>query len=113
MVWTNPIQTLPDSSTTWPVTLFAACLASWRRWPSMNRGLTWFANLWLGMAIVVNALVVAEAFASSTSFWTGLSQLRQVYNPFDMQNILFQVILFSPVVVALLWRNRRQERSTH
>jgi hypothetical protein len=79
----------------------------------MNRGLTWFANIWLALALVANALIVAESFDSTTSFWVGMSQLRQVYDPFDLQNILFQALLFAPVCVAILWRNHRQDRSMH
>jgi hypothetical protein len=63
--------------------------------------------------LIVNALIVVESFASTASFSTGVRQLRQVYDPSDMQNVLFQVLLAAPVCVAILWRNHRQERPAH
>jgi hypothetical protein len=78
----------------------------------VNRGLTWFANIWLCIALVVNALIVAQIFASTTSIQAGFSQIRQVYDPLDMENVLFQALLFAPLCIAILWRNHRQERPT-
>jgi hypothetical protein len=64
------------------------------------------------MAIVVNALVVASAFATSLSFSEGIRQLQDAYYPFDLRNWLFQFVLFAPAAAAIFWRDRRQERPT-
>jgi hypothetical protein len=79
----------------------------------VNSGLTWFANAWLCMAVVVNALVVASAFATALSFSDGIRQLQDAYDPFDPENWIFQLALFAPAAIAIFWRDRRQARPTH
>jgi hypothetical protein len=66
--------------------------------------------MWLGIALVVNALIVVGSFASTSSFSAGIGQIRQVYDPFDMQDVLFQAALFAPMCIAILWRNYSQGR---
>lgn len=35
----------------------------------MDRALTWFANIWLGLVVVLNLISIAGFHLSSESFW--------------------------------------------
>lgn len=72
----------------------------------MNRALTWFIRIWVAFAILVNVLSMAGAFMAE-GFWGGWATIQDTYSPFNYLNVLMEIILLSPALLAYWWRERR------
>jgi membrane protein implicated in regulation of membrane protease activity len=74
----------------------------------INRLLHWFYVCWTGFMILANILAIAGFFASS-GLLGGLAKLWHWYSPFNVTHWLLEFALFSPALIAYLWRQNRLE----
>lgn len=76
----------------------------------MDRALTWFIGLWVGLVLALNLLGIGAMLATAESFGVGLSRVWSTFSPFNVVNYLLEVVLLSPAIAAHLWRGRRRKR---
>jgi len=76
----------------------------------MDKALTWFIRLWLGLALLVNLAAVAGLMLTAPGFWAGLGRVAEIYSPFNVINYLAELALLSPALGAYLWREKRRAR---
>ena len=76
----------------------------------MDRVLTWFIWIWVGLIMALNAIAIVGMFANAESFWAGVARVRETYSPFNVANFLVELIVLSPAIIAYWWRERRRER---
>lgn len=74
----------------------------------MDKALTWFIRAWIVFALLVNAAAVIGMFLSAETFWAGWKQFTQTYSPFNVANVFMELILLSPALGAIYWRDRRR-----
>lgn len=77
--------------------------------PTMDNALTWFIRVWIALFIAINLLGMAATFAVH-GFWGGISEVQRILNPFNIANIIFQIMLLSPALAAYWWREKRRVR---
>lgn len=76
----------------------------------MDRALTWFATGWGALAILVNVIAIIGLFIGAESFWAGLNRFWDTYSPFNLWNWGAELVLFSPAIGAMWWRDRRRAK---
>lgn len=78
----------------------------------MDSALTWFIRIWVALVLAANAFGVFAIFATN-GFWEGISQIQADFSPYNVANIILQLVLLSPALLAFWWRDRcRARRST-
>jgi uncharacterized membrane protein len=78
----------------------------------LDRILTWFANGWIVLFFVFNAISILSLLFLAPSFLDGFTEVRGIYGPFNVWNWAVEIALISPAFVALAWRDRRRKRIT-
>ena len=79
----------------------------------MDKALTWFANGWGALAIFVNVIAIIGLFVGAESFWAGVERFQETYSPFNLWNWAMELVLFSPAIGAVMWRERRRTRKSN
>jgi hypothetical protein len=72
----------------------------------MNTALRWFVRIWAALAILVNLGSIAALFAAY-GFWAGWGMVQEIWNPFNVVNVLAEIVLLSPALAAQYWLNKR------
>ena len=76
----------------------------------VDRVLTWFANVWIGLFVALNVVAVIGLLIVTPTFRTGLVALTEIYSPFNVWTWIAQALALSPSLAAIAWRNRRLRR---
>jgi len=76
----------------------------------MDKALTVFIWAWIATALAVNLTAVVGFFIAADSFWDGWQKVAEIYSPFNVINMLMEVLLVSPAIAAAVWRDRRRAR---
>ena len=76
----------------------------------MDTALTWFIRVWVALAVVVNLISISGLILTSPSLWDGWQRVAEIYNPFNVWNVIMEVALFSPAVGAYCWREARRNK---
>jgi hypothetical protein len=51
-------------------------------------------------------------FVAAPTFWAGLKEVIGIYNPLNFINFVAELLLLSPMVFALYWRDRLRSRKS-
>jgi hypothetical protein len=78
----------------------------------MDRVLTIFIKLWIGLVALTNVAAIVGLMAGATSFWAGVGRVQEMYSPFTLSTFLINVVLSSPAIGAYAWRERRRARAS-
>lgn len=77
---------------------------------AMDRALTIFISLWVGLFVLANVLgIVAQFYLHG--FSEGLAYIQETYTPFNVINYTLSVVTLSPAIGAYYWREKRRTRS--
>jgi hypothetical protein len=73
----------------------------------MDTVLTWFIRMWIGIGVALNV--------AAAGLVIGVWKELEIFRPFSVANLVAQVIVFSPAVLAYTWREKRRAktRSAH
>ena len=74
----------------------------------MDKALTWFINSWFLLVLLANVAAVVGFFMGAATFWDGLTRVRETYSPFNISNFVMEMVVLSPALGALYWRDRRR-----
>jgi hypothetical protein len=74
----------------------------------MDRVLTLFIRAWIGLAVAVNVVAMAGIMMVADGLWAGWQEIASIYSPFNVWNVVMELVLFSPAIVAYMWRERRR-----
>ena len=77
----------------------------------MDKVLTWFIRIWVALAVLVNLMAIAGLFMGAESFWQGWQRVTETYSPFNVVNMIAEMVLFAPAIGAYVWRDRRRKRA--
>jgi hypothetical protein len=76
----------------------------------MDRALTWFINGWFVVAALVNITAIIGLFIGAGGFWTGWLRVTHTFSPFNFINWVAELVLLSPALAAIYWREKRANR---
>lgn len=76
----------------------------------MDKALTWFIWLWMGLVIALNAFAIFGIFLSTNDAWQTWTWMQDTYSPFNFYNLIAEAIVMSPALGAVFWRDRRRKR---
>lgn len=77
----------------------------------MDRALSWFASAWVALAVLVNLVAILGLFIGAPTFWSGIGSVQHIYGLFNLANVVAEIVLLSPAIGALSWRDRRRKRA--
>ena len=72
--------------------------------------LLWFAEVWIGTIILINAVMVVSFIVAASTISDGTAEVAKIYSPFNPFNWMLLIVSLLPAIGALLWRQRRQKR---
>jgi hypothetical protein len=73
----------------------------------MDKALSWFISGWVTFAALVNLVAIAGMYITH-GLVGGWLQMTEVYSPFNLWNWASEVILLSPGIAAVYWKERRE-----
>jgi len=76
----------------------------------MDKVLTWFAGVWIGLAVIVNTVAMIGMIWTAQTLWTGIAKIQETYSPFNYWNWFAEIVLISPAIGAMVWREKRRRR---
>ena len=76
----------------------------------LDKALTWFANAWIGLIAFLNLIAIIGFMVTAPTFWDGIAKVQEIHSPFNVWNLIAEVIALSPAVGAIAWRDRRLKR---
>jgi membrane protein implicated in regulation of membrane protease activity len=74
----------------------------------MDKALTWFIGLWIGLVVLLNVLALIGFFIAAPSASAAIAKIAEIYSPLNGWNWLAEVVSLLPAAGALTWRNRRR-----
>ena len=77
---------------------------------TLDRAVTWFIGLWIGLVILLNIVAVLGFVMSAPTVWAGIAKIQDTYSPLNLWNWIAEVVSLLPALGALAWRNRRRSR---
>jgi hypothetical protein len=69
----------------------------------MDTALTWLIRFWIVVAVALNIAAVVMTGGA----WKEL----EIFRPLSLANLVAQVIVFSPAVLAYIWREKRRAKA--
>lgn len=76
----------------------------------MDKVLTWFIRIWIGLAVLVNVISIIGLFIGADNFWHGWQRVGDTYSPFNVINYVMEILLLSPAIGAYFWLERRRKK---
>jgi hypothetical protein len=76
----------------------------------MDKVLTWFIRIWIGLVITVNLIAILGLFISADTFLGGWQRVQEIYSPFNVANFAMELILLAPAFAVYAWREQRRKR---
>ena len=77
----------------------------------MDRVLTIFIYIWVGLFVLVNLVGIIGQFYLH-GFSGGISYIQEIYSPFNTINYIVTAVTLSPAIGAYYWREKRREKRT-
>lgn len=78
---------------------------------TLDKILTWFIGTWMFLVFVLAMMSVAGLMLAAPSIWAGLLEIRDELNPFNVKYYFTLILLLSPALLAMVWRDKRRQRS--
>jgi hypothetical protein len=78
----------------------------------IDEALTWFSNLWIGLSVILNVIIVIGLLAAAPTLQSGLAKLADIYSPLNVSTWISQVLALTPALLSIAWRNLRLKRSS-
>lgn len=75
----------------------------------MDRALTIFITVWVGLIVVLNIIGIVGQFWLN-GFSGGVEYVQEIYSPFNVVGYLVMVVSLSPAFGAYMWREKRRNR---
>ena len=75
----------------------------------MDRVLTIFIYAWVGLFVLANLIGIIGQFYIH-GFSGGVAYVQDIYNPFNIINVIISVVTLSPAIGAYVWREKRREQ---
>jgi len=75
----------------------------------MDKALTIFINVWVGLVVIVNVLGIAGQFYLH-GIGGGIAYIQETYSPFNVVNYVMEIVALSPAIGAYYWRERRRAK---
>jgi hypothetical protein len=69
----------------------------------MDAALTWFIRVWVVIGVALNIAAVAMTGEA----WKAL----ELFKPFSIVNLAAEVVVFSPALLAYIWREKRRAKA--
>lgn len=76
----------------------------------MVRAVTVFMWAWVALDLAVNALAIVGLVIGGPTLQEGWENVAAVFNPLNVVNVLWQLLLVSPAVVAAFWREHLRRK---
>jgi hypothetical protein len=77
----------------------------------LDKALTWFANVWIGLIAVLNLIAIIGFVVAAPALWDSIAKVQEIYSPFNVWNWIAELVALSPAVGAIAWRDQRLKRS--
>src|ERR1700732_1635502 len=74
----------------------------------MDKALTWFIRSWLVLVLLANIAAIVGFFLGAVTVWEGWMRVKETYSPFNISNFVMEMVVLSPALGALYWRDRRR-----
>lgn len=78
----------------------------------IDEALTWFSNLWIGVFVVLNVVVVIGLLAAAPTLRSGVAKLADIYSPLNVSTWISLILALTPALLSIAWKNRRLKRRT-
>ena len=78
----------------------------------IDEALTWFSNLWIGVFVVLNVVVVIGLLAAAPTLRSGVAKLVDIYSPLNVSTWISLILALTPALLSIAWKNRRLKRRT-
>ena len=75
-----------------------------------DKALTWFANVWIGLIAILNIAAIVGILVGAPTLWDGIAKVQEIYSPFNVWNMVAEIVALSPAFGARVWRDRRLKR---
>jgi len=69
----------------------------------MDTALTWFIRIWIVTGVALNVAAVVM----TGDAWKAL----EIFKPFSLMNLAAEVVVFSPAILAYIWREKRRAKA--
>jgi hypothetical protein len=76
----------------------------------MDTVLTWFARGWAALVLFANLVAVIGFIVGAPTLREGLTRIADTYSPFNLINLAVEVVVLSPAIAVVYWRDRRRAR---
>lgn len=77
---------------------------------TLDKALSWFVVGWLWVVVILTLMSFTGTVISAPSIWTGLLRVRDELNPFNFRYYFTMILLLSPALLAMWWRDKRQQK---
>ena len=77
----------------------------------LDKALTWFIYVWVCLIALFNVIAIIGFVLVAPTLWAELGKIQETYSPFNVWNWLAEVISLSPALGAMVWRDRRRNRT--
>lgn len=75
----------------------------------MDRALTIFIYVWVGLFVLANVLGIIGQFYLH-GFSGGITYIQEVYSPYNVINFIVSIASLSPAIGAYYWREKRRAK---
>jgi hypothetical protein len=76
----------------------------------IDEALRWFSNLWIGLFVVLNVIVIIGLFAAAPTLGSGVAKLADIYSPLNVSTWISLILALAPALLSIAWKNRRLKR---
>jgi len=70
----------------------------------IDKILKWFIRVWIGIVIFFNILAILGFLVTHETFYEGWLMVKEAYNPFNISNIIGEIVLLWPAFLAIVLR---------
>jgi hypothetical protein len=76
----------------------------------MDKALKWFANIWIGMVVLLNVAGIIGHGLTAQSIGDVVNWVQQTYSPFNIWTHGLNLLLLSPAILIYFWREKRNAK---
>jgi hypothetical protein len=76
----------------------------------MNTALSWFIRIWVGLVVILNLVGIVSILIASPTVGDAWNNITEIYSPFNVINVIAEVVALSPALGAYLWLEKRKKQ---